>query len=54
MALPHKQMLCQNLAALCVRKRFLAQRMKYLEVPLLPGVPGRESGQVETDRQCES
>jgi hypothetical protein len=36
MALPHKQTFCQNLAALWVRKQFLAERMKYLEVPLLP------------------
>ncbi|KAJ0137446.1 Uncharacterized protein HZ326_19566 [Fusarium oxysporum f. sp. albedinis] len=54
MALPHKQMFCQNLAALWVRKQFLASRMKYLVVPLLPGVPGRECGEVETALQCES
>jgi hypothetical protein len=31
MALPHKQTFCQNLAALWVRKQFLAERMKYFE-----------------------
>ncbi|KAM5528185.1 hypothetical protein FOXYSP1_19454 [Fusarium oxysporum f. sp. phaseoli] len=54
MAPPHKQTFCQNLAALWVRKQFLAERMKYLEVPLLPGVPGRESGEEETVTQYES
>ncbi|KAI8406371.1 hypothetical protein FOFC_13841 [Fusarium oxysporum] len=37
MALPHKQTFCQNLAALWVRKQFLAEQIKYLEVPQLPG-----------------
>ncbi|KAI8416914.1 hypothetical protein FOFC_03227 [Fusarium oxysporum] len=48
LALPHKQTFCQNLAAILVRKQFLAERMKYLEVPLLPGGMGRKSGAVET------
>ncbi|KNB19319.1 hypothetical protein FOXG_16440 [Fusarium oxysporum f. sp. lycopersici 4287] len=53
MALSHKQTFCQNLAALWVRKEFLAERMKYLEVPLLPGSLGPESGGVEISWQCE-
>jgi hypothetical protein len=48
MALPHMLTFCENLAALWVRKQFLAERMKYLEVPLLPGGLGHESGEVET------
>ncbi|KAI8404484.1 hypothetical protein FOFC_15979 [Fusarium oxysporum] len=53
MALPHKQTFCQNLASLWVRKQFLAERLKYLEVPLLPGGLGRECGEVEISSQCE-
>ena len=48
MALPRKQTLCQNLAALWMHMQFLAERMKYLEVPLLPGGLGRKSGEVGT------
>jgi hypothetical protein len=38
--LPGKQMCCLNLAVLWVRKQFLAVRMRYPEVALLPRGPG--------------
>lgn len=53
MTIPYRQMLCGNSAVVWVPKHFLAKRVRYPEVPLLPGGLGREFGEVETNHQCE-
>ncbi|KAI8396596.1 hypothetical protein FOFC_21144 [Fusarium oxysporum] len=49
--LPRKQMRCLDLAVFWVRKQFLAVRMRYPEVALLPRGPGanpRKWGQIDS------
>lgn len=44
MAIPYRQMLCGNSAVIWAPKQFLAERVRYPEVPLLPRDLGREFG----------